>query len=149
MSNNKSAPGTPGPITMDTIYIDFFAFLQNMIDPILPESIKEKEMYKTANDDFSKFIKTVKGFAYVNAAIGEMCKSENTKKSIKNITSVTEDETKLKESVTEIKTLAGKIAEYCTTLANTPDEEISDKIETFSLYVETITKQFTRTTTKC
>lgn len=142
MSNNRPAPGPPKPITMDMIYTDFFNFLKNIVDPFVPESAKENKTYKNSSKDFSDYVSTVKGFAYVNATIGEMCKSESTQKSVKNIVQVAGDATKLKESVVEIKTLARKIAEYCTTLAEKPDEEISDKIETFALYVDTITRQF-------
>jgi hypothetical protein len=127
---------------MNQIYIDFFDFLKGIIDPVLPESFKSSEFYTNLNKEVPAFLKTVKGFAYVNAIIGEMCKKESTRNSIKNIASVTEDEQKLHASVAEIKTLAALISEQCNKVTSLTDAELAENIETFSLYIEMITKQF-------
>lgn len=144
MSNNRSTSGGSRAVqlTMDQVYIDFFNFLQKIVDPLLPEHIKTGEMYTTINKEVPAFLKTVKGFAYTNAVIGQICKPDTTQASIKNIISVTEDREKLNLSAVEIKTFAKTVAEYCNALVEIPDEQIIDKIEVFSLYVEMITKQF-------
>jgi len=129
-------------MTMDQYYIDFFDFLIGLIDPLLPESTKANETYIKIKEEVPAYLKTTKGFVYVNAALGEACKKEQAKVHLKNIVSVTEDPERMLTSIAEIKTLARTVAEHCNNLANTTDAEIAEKIEMFALYVDIITKQF-------
>ena len=129
-------------MTMDQYYLDFFDFLIDLVDPMLSESAKANQTYIKIKEEVPAFLKTTKGFVYVNAILGEACKKGDMKEHIRNIISITDDQERMIASVREIKQLAGTIAKHCTNLANSTDAEIAEKLEMFALYVDIITKQF-------
>lgn len=152
MSNNRSkarrtvAVSAP-KINMGPVYLDFFEFILEIVDPILPESIKSSEAYQMKNT-ILEFLKTPKGVLMVNAAIGKAFKSESFVQSANNLTALV-DETpegteKLNKSVTELKTAATTIKEHCFKIEEIPEDELREKIEKFCLFISLIQDQFLR-----
>ncbi len=135
--------------TLADYYNDFFTFVLKFIVPVLPERIKTEPTVDKILSTIPTYCTNDKNFVMIHyGLVKKMCSEESGRRSIANIIELVSDtpesRIKLANSAVEIKQAAETISGLCAKILSASDEDIIENVERFCLYVDILTKQFTK-----